>query len=160
MPHHIIVDLQNPYNTGVVSYLSERSPGSPLPVSVSPESCRDPCYELGTHPDLVNRLWHELTIKIPQDSRWVLYGTPVLVNPESGIVFAFAHGTRVYALRLAEWQRREALRMGAKRIHVYSDGASLNLDTIGPEWVFGNWLPDEDQWCVAAYDFASSTAPR
>ena len=30
----------------------------------------------------------------------------------------------------------------------------LDLDIIGKEWVFGFWLKGEDDWCLAAYDFA------
>jgi hypothetical protein len=34
--------------------------------------------------------------------------------------------------------------------------SKFDLADFGPEWVFGGWLKGEDQWCRAAFDFASS----
>jgi hypothetical protein len=30
----------------------------------------------------------------------------------------------------------------------------MDLDDLGPEWVFGGWLEGEDTRCLAAYRFA------
>jgi hypothetical protein len=32
--------------------------------------------------------------------------------------------------------------------------STLDLTDFGPEWVFGNWLKGEEQWCRAAFEFA------
>jgi hypothetical protein len=85
----------------------------------------------------------------------VVYSHPALVHPRSGIIFAFAGGTHTYALRLPEREWQDALRAGAGRVHKYGNGSSLDLDDIGPEWVFGKWLKEEDQWCLAAYLYAA-----
>jgi hypothetical protein len=133
--------------------------------SASPESVTNPYYNLGTHPDLVQRLWDELTVKLPAECRWIVYGAPVLVHPSSGIIFAFAGGTHTYALRLPAREREEALRAGAKRLHKYPaypdlgiEASTLDLDDIGKEWVFGGWFKGEEDWCLAAYQFAQDAS--
>ncbi len=129
--------------------------------SASPESVPDIYYNLGTHPDLVERLWDQLTVKLPAEYRWIVYGAPVLVHPSSGIIFAFAGGTHTYALRLPAREREEALHAGAKRLYEYPaypglgiEASTLDLDDIGKEWVFGGWFKGEEDWCLAAYQFA------
>ena len=112
------VNLSSPANIGIVSYLEAmaRSPRSVSAAqacaSASPESVTNPYYDLGTHPELVERLWDRLTVKLPADCRWIVYGAPALVRPSSGIVFAFAGGTQTYALRLPTREREAALRAG------------------------------------------------
>ena len=155
MSHHIDVSFDHPANAGLLRYLARRS-GQRTPQSVAPESVLDPYYRLGTHPDLVARLWDEITVRLPVDCRWVVYSTPVLAHPQTGIVFAFAGGTHSYALRLPEHARLEAVRAGATRVHSYTGGSTLDLSEIGQEWIFGNWFPGESDWCVAAYEFAGS----
>jgi hypothetical protein len=116
----------------------------------------------GTHPDLVDRLWHELGKRLPEDCHAVVYGNPVLLRPSSGIIFAFAGGTHTYAFRLPLDTRRSAIAAGATRIYHYRAYPELKLDAytfdladIGDEWVFGGWLKGEDDWIAAAYDFAA-----
>ena len=161
------VDLCSPANTSVIRHLEARA-RSPRAASVarasasaSPESVANPYYDLGTHPDLVARLWDELTVKLPARCRWIVHGSPVLVHPSSGIIFAFAGGTHTYALRLPAREREEALRAGARRLYKYPaypelDVAAsvLDLDDIGEEWVFGGWFTGEEDWCLAAYRYA------
>jgi len=152
MNHSIRVNFEHPLNAGILRYLARSKwAKSNKPPSILPEGVGDPYINLGTHPELVARLWDEITVKLPEDCRWVVYGSPTLVHPHSGIIFAFAGGTHTYALRLPERERQDALRAGCGRVHKYSDGSKLDLSDIGREWVFGKWLKDEDQWCLAAY---------
>ena len=87
--------------------------------------------------------------------RFVLFGTPVLMHPSSEVVFGFAGGTHTYALRLPEPVRQEALAAGATRVKTYPRQPSLDLEVIGPEWVFCSWLTGEERWCLSAYEFAA-----
>lgn len=165
------VDLSSPANSGIVRYLEARA-RAPRAVSVararasaSPESLTNPYYGLGTHPDLVERLWDELAVRLPARCRWIVYGSPVLVHPSSGIIFAFAGGTHTYALRLPAKEREEALRAGAKRLHEYPAypeqgivASIVDLDDIGEEWVFGGWFEGEEDWCLAAYRYAQENS--
>lgn len=113
-----------------------------------------PWLGLGVHPDLVDRLWKEITRALPADCRAVFLGVPVLIHPETGVVFGLAEGTHAYALRLPPREHAEALAAGAPRVHAYPSGPAFDLAELGPEWVFGRWRAEEERWCAAAYAFA------
>lgn len=154
MPHHITVAFQHPANAGILTRLGKLNGGTVLS-NGAPEDHPDPYFRLGTHPDLVARLWKEITISLPTKCQWIINNRPVLVHPTSGIIFGYAEGTLVYALRLPPAERQEALEKGAKRVHVYPS-STFDLDTVGEEWVFGRWFQDEARWCLAAYEFAGA----
>ena len=160
------VNFSSLVNAGVIRYLETkaRSPHSVsvarLRASADPKSVEN-WNRLGTHPDLIELLWSELAGSLPERCQWLVYGTPVLVHPASGVVFGLASGTSTYALRLPPEERAQALRAGAKRLRNYPAqpkfgiaASSFNLDDIGQEWVFGGWFRGEEVWCLAAYYFA------
>ncbi len=150
----IVVD--NPANAGLRRYREPRHRQSALPPLAFPDEVARPYDSLGTHPDLVARLWDELGAVLPVDCRAIFFSGPALVHPETGIVFGFAGGTHTYALRLPEPERRQALEAGALRIMHYPAGSSLDLSEIGDEWVFCRWHRDEEAWCRAAYEYAGT----
>ena len=170
MDKTISVDFNHPANVGVLTYLGapERlsksvSEARHLP-SCSPTSVNSPYMSLGSHPDLVARLWDEVTVKLPVKCQWIVYGTPALVNPSSGVVFAFSMGTHTYAFRLPPKEHQDAIQAGAKRVFQYPavpslkiDASIFDLDSIGKEWVFGFWHKSEKNWCLAAYNFAGES---
>jgi hypothetical protein len=151
------MDLDHPSNAGILRYLGDpgrlarSSSVAREAVSLPPAGVADPYYRLGTHPEIVERLWDEITALLPADCRRVVHGSPALVHPRTGVIFGFGGGTHTYALRLPEPEREEALRAGAERTHRYMDGSVLDLSGIGPEWLFCRWFRDEDRWCLAAY---------
>jgi hypothetical protein len=164
------VAFGSPDNRGVLEHL--RKPER-LQRSVSaaknaaecrPEDVDDPYLTLGAHPELVERLWDELPKNLPQDCRWVVYGTPALVHPSTGIIFGFGGGTHTYALRLPPAVIGTARGAGATTVHSYPAypelgiaASNLDLADIGPQWVFGHWHQDELRWCLAAYEYAGKT---
>jgi hypothetical protein len=91
---------------------------------------------------------------VPSSRRWVVLGTPVLVNPDSEIVFAFAAGSN-YALRLPAHTREAAISAGAKR-STGTGGATVDLSVIGEEWVFGMGQSDAEEWWHRALEYAAS----
>jgi hypothetical protein len=151
------IDFEHKANVKVLHYLKSRDPGTRLPPSAAPDEVNNPYFTLGTHPDLVERLWDQLGGTLPVDCRWVVYGRPVLAHPQTGIIFGFASGTLVYALGLPERQRAEAIAHGGKRTHTYANGSVLNIDDIGSNWVFGGWFAGEEMYCLAAYQLAGET---
>jgi len=154
-------------NLGVLTYLAEPRR---LARSVSaakdrrecaPEDIEDVYLTLGAHPDLVERFWNELPMRLSEDCRWIVYGTPALVHPKTGVVFGFGGGTHTYALRLAPAMRRAASADGAVTSCDYpaypdlgTSASRLDLAAIGPEWIFGGWHRGEQDWCLSAYEFA------
>lgn len=168
----IKVDFGHPANAGILHYLKEmqeETASLKLPPSLSPVDVKDPHYNLGTHPDVVSRLWNEIPKDLPERCEWVVYGSPVLVQPEIGVIFGVGLGT-TYALRLPEPARSEAVNKGAKTIWTYNDAwrkelgpehnTVLDLAIWGPGWVFGKWLSDESRWCLAAYHSAALDLPQ
>jgi hypothetical protein len=156
--HAIPVAFQHPANTPILAYLGRSGEGSILP-NGSPQEHPDPYYGLGTHPELVARLWDELPVFLPEKCQWIINGKPVLVHPSSGIIFGYAEGTHAYALRLPPIVYEKALQSGATRAYVYPDSL-VDLDPTGKEWLFCGWFRGEEGWCLSAYEFAGSIGLR
>jgi hypothetical protein len=180
-PTRIEVAFESPANAAVLRHLRERNPdwAARHKPSCPPEEVKDAYMSLGTHPELVARLWDQITAALPVRCAYVVYGSPVLVRPDTGILFGFAGGTHTYALRLPPAPRAEmastALRQAEKNadkfalrgpardkylraqagdVHQYTGGSKLDISTLGNEWVFGRWMEDETRWCISAYEYA------
>src|SRR5690242_2412503 len=76
----------------VMARIAEGPIKPPPPLSQDVAEVSNPYYGLGTHPDLLARLW-ELDETLPQRCRWVFWGKPSLVHPVTGVVFAVGFGT-------------------------------------------------------------------
>jgi hypothetical protein len=101
----------------------------------------------------MDRSWCQVTCGLS----WVAYATLALVHPESGIIFAFASGM-VYALRLPEPERTEALKAGLRFGNERTRYLQSELTNVGSDWVLGDWCEEEYEWCLAAYRFAGEFA--
>ena len=181
---HIEIDESHPANAGILEYLRESTRDSLSQSrhirSCSPTAVDDPYYTLGTHPELVARLWDEITVELPVKCNWIVHGVPVLVRPDTGIIFGFARGTFTYALRLPERHRNELNKManesankranesgltGKDREHyireqtgnilTYSDGSAFDIATISEHWILCRFLDRETLWRLAGYENAA-----
>lgn len=151
------MELSHPSNKKVVSYLSKRNPTAALTV-LPEDSTRDPYMHLGSHPDIVDRLWKGIGATLDSDCRLIVCGTPALVQPETGIILAIALGTQ-YCLHLPEPQFKNALALGAQTTTKWGSGRQTNLaEECGEDWIFGKWLKDEMEWCQQAYQVFGSSA--
>jgi hypothetical protein len=164
-----LIDFDHPANRGVRSYfgaperLRRSVSAAAFREACAPTDIPDPYNTLGTHPDLVTRLWDELADGLPHDCRCVVFGTPALVRPDSGVMFGFAGGSHTYALRVPRDVRTAALSAGATTVHRYPaypelgiQASVLDLSDISDEWIFGGWFVSEHEWCAAAYQYAGS----
>ncbi len=144
------MDISVAMNQKVLAYLSARYPDSPLTL-LPQENERDPYMHLGSHPDIVVRIWKEIGANLDSDCRLIVCGTPALVQPETGIILAFALGTQ-YCLHLPPLLARSALATGAKTTTKWSNGSVMDVaKKFGEGWIFGKWLKDEIEWCQQAY---------
>jgi hypothetical protein len=124
---------------------------------VPPEQIDKPYRDLRAHPEAVQRIWNDLGAALPMDCRAVVYGTPGLVHPLTGIIFALAIGT-LYALRLPGTLAKEAVRVGAATSVRLSSGGEMNAhDELGEDWIFGKGLRQEESWCLEAYETFGKT---
>lgn len=161
-----MVNVDHPANRGVLTYLGDPDRlGRSVSSAKGERECRpgdveQPYMTLGTHPDLVARLWDQLQLGrvLPADCRSVLYGMPALVRPDTGVIFGIAGGTQMYALRLDGPGESAALAAGAGRTFRYPAYPSLGIDDLvidlarfGDGWVFGGWYGGEAEWIKAAY---------
>ena len=149
------MNLDGPANARVLAFLSERArPGTTA--FALPGDSVDPYYELGSHPDVVSRLWDELGEVLPLDCRGVVYGRPGLVHPGSGVVLALGLGTE-YGLRIHADDQAEAILLGLEQSHEYAttrDRIDLS-QSCGSDWFFGAWQARERDWCARSFSRAS-----
>jgi hypothetical protein len=147
------------YAEKVMQRLMHGPAGLEPPLSQSLDEIADPWFGLGTHPDIITRLW-EMDDTLPQRCRWVFWGRPSLAHPDTGVVFAVAFGTIGIVLRLppeaiaAAGSQLSAVVQNGKRLRAFDIGPA------GPAWRF--ILPGAvaTQWGRAAYDFAGANGPR
>jgi hypothetical protein len=153
-----------PPNAGILRHLQAGARHSNFPPEARHLASSGPMPRTyGTHPDIADHVWHELAKKLPEKCAWVVYGRPVLLRPSSGVIFAFGGGTHTYALRLPDAVRQQAIAAGATRVYHYRaypelkiEASTFDLADVGDEWVFSHFLKDEQDWCLAAYEFAGA----
>ena len=168
-PNHW-VDFRHPANVGVLDYLRSCHPEiTQQNAERNPPSLNQNYAEWGIRPDVITHLWDKLTVALPEDCRWVVYQTPVLVHPSTGVIFACITGTPSCALRLPERERGKAIQAGAKTVWTFNNAwlkglrrehnTVLSVADWGPEWIFGEWLAEEVRWCLSAYTAVSEMQP-
>lgn len=138
-----------PANEAVLRFL-RRQEGRPIivePIQAHP----DPYMGLGSHPDIVQRLWDDLGARIPSALRLIVCRNPALVHRSSRVIFGITLGTQ-YALRLTPELVAEAVKAGAKTQNRWSNGEVTDLASeLGPDWIFGAWLSQEVDWCKQSF---------
>jgi hypothetical protein len=151
------VDAEAAENRGILDYLC-RGGKSSSPLLAPPGELPRLRERFGSHPDIVQYLWDRIALGLRTDCRAVVYGTPALVSPERGVVFAVPLGTE-YGLRLPPAEFELARAAGAEIVHYYrTAGVTLDLAArFGAGWVFGTFDRREPEWCAAALEFAEAT---
>lgn len=118
----------------------------------------DPYMEAGSHPDVVGHVWDRLGASLPVDCRAIVYGTPALVHPEVGIVFAMAFGTR-YVVRVPSERLEAAFAAGCHTEQEWTGGKKTDLSAeMGNDWVFGSGAKDEQLWLEEMYQVLGDSA--
>jgi len=141
--------LEGAENAGALQYLAHGRPAAEAAFGPPPADVDR--RHLGTHPDVVERLWGDLNAALPVDARWLVFDGPALVHP-GGTILAAAMGTQ-YALRLLPDDRAAAIVSGAEVVHHFRT-VDTTLDliaTFGPAWVFGHFDEREGEWLLASY---------
>lgn len=146
------LDETHPLNAGVLRFL--RGPGrigwvgEPL---IKPDQHPDPYMRAGAHPDIVQRLWDTLGPSLSADCRALVYGTPVLVHPDQGVVLAVSIGTQ-YAIRVPPELQQAAFEIGCSTEQTWAGGEVTKIEeALGRGWVFGCWADEEKQWLAQLF---------
>ena len=144
--------LDRAENAGALRYLAHGRPAEEA--AFGPPSADVDRRHLGTHPDVVERLWGDLNAALPADTRWLVFDGPALVHP-GGVILAAAMGTE-YALKLLPDDRASAIAAGAEVVHHFRTvDTTLDLPaTFGPGWVFGRFDEREAAWLLASFQAA------
>ncbi len=146
------LDKKHPMNRLVLEYLwdPKRLRFSSEPI-VGPDEHDDPYREAGAHPDVVERVWIVLGESLTADCRAVVYGTPALVHPDAGVVFALATGT-AYRIRVPVDTIDEAIKLGCQIEREWTAAGKTNIENeLGRGWVFGSWLDEESLWLARVF---------
>jgi hypothetical protein len=135
------LDEKHPANVRLLASLKARADqrGKKLGPIARPDCVRDPYMNCGSHPDIVGRVWDELAAALPTNGRCLVFGTPALVHPRSGVVLAVCYGT-AYCIRLPS----KTAQVRGQAIQEWTGGGTTDLSTeFGPAWVFGRFWPGE-----------------
>ena len=138
------VDPHHPLNVRSVEYFRAQAPYA-RPITPKAEA-EDPYYQAGAHPEIVERVWDTIGGQLPAESRCLLYGVPVLVQPDSGIVLAAAMGTG-YAFRVPDEEIALARAEGYQTTWNVSPAPLDATRVFGADWVFGQFEDREARWC-------------
>jgi hypothetical protein len=127
------------------------------PLSQALTEVDDPWNGLGTHPDIIEHMW-KLDDTLPRCCRWVFWGGPALVHPQTGVVFAVGLGTIGYVMRLPPHILAQVTPEQASQLVIRNPAYKFDISAAGPEWRFVTARTAEPEWCRAAYDFAALPA--
>jgi hypothetical protein len=142
----------SPSIADAIDRLRNNIPDPPRPPSESPDNVNK--LGLGTHPDIIDRLW-EIGRSLPTDCCWVAYRQPVLAHSVTGIIFGLGFGTLGHALRLPPQTAVDAAAAGASQTFSYRAAAgqkTFSLLEYGPDWWFGSGDLEGKLWALAAYE--------
>lgn len=156
MKRDFFKQLQCESNSGILNYLKKGWNKHPRPVCCSPDEIKNPGKSLWTHPELIDWLWNTLQAKVPIDCKHVLFGKPVLIHPETLVVFGFGHGDSACALRLPMDRIEIGLGLGMQEDVELANGTRMYSEDIGDDWIFCGWTEDDPDWCLRAFEYAAS----
>ena len=154
MTTRISVNFNHPANKDAIRFLTSSWKTTLEPQSAAPEEITEPQLALATHREMLNWVWTTLPARLPTDCRWVVYGTPVLVHPKTGIIFCIAYGQSLCALRLSADEARMAVMDELESECTLDNGDVIYSDEIGDEWVFCSWEEYDVNWCLRAFQAA------
>jgi hypothetical protein len=151
----MLLDPNNPANHPVLDTLRSAAENA-RPLTPMSEA-GDAYFEAGSHPEIVGFMWERLSKKFPDASRCLVYGTPCVIQPVSGVILAVGMGTQ-YCLRILPESIEPAAAAGCTPTHSWGKGDATDLrDVFGPNWVFGSFGEESIEWFRAAYHhFAQS----
>lgn len=122
-----IPNIHVPENERVLAYLKEMHPFHEIILPFSPKKVSQEI----TPSDFIGRF--SVMTSLPQNSKYVIYGSEALVHPETGIIFGFITGTSVI-YRLPDNILREAQEGNITNFRVMNE-SGINMENLESNWV-------------------------
>ena len=122
-----VPNVHVPENKNVLSYLKEMHPFKEIIVPFS----RDKVSQDITPSDFIGRF--AAMSSLPDNTKYVIYGTEALVHPETGIVFGFITGTSVI-YRLPDNLLKEVMEGNLTNFRMVKDHG-MNMENLESNWV-------------------------
>lgn len=146
---------KNSHNGSIIKYLNYEAYPSELSFIFDVPVQQMYRLNLSTHPDVVAFLWTRFASILPPSCQAILFGKPVLINPDTATIFGLAEGTHPVLLRLKNDDRNKALQNGGKLILSDLDGVYADARDIGLEWVyFFSFIDGLDNYFSNAYHYS------
>ena len=145
----MLIDTSNAANHPVLDTLREAAENA-RPLTPLSEA-GDAYFEAGCHPEIVGFMWERLSKKFPDESRCLVYGTPSVIQPVSGVILAIGMGTQ-YCQRIPPESMDRAAAIGCTPLHSWGNEKTTDIrDVFGQHWVFGSLGEESIEWFRAAY---------
>jgi hypothetical protein len=123
-----IPNIHVPQNERVLAYLKELDPFREIIVPFSPNKVSKDV----TPADLIGRF--SSMSSLPENSKYVVYGSEALVHPETGIIFGFITGTSMI-YRLPDNILKEVRDGNIINFHVVNDIDGNGMENLEDNWV-------------------------
>mgnify|MGYP001599115343 CR=1 FL=1 len=148
--------IENSLNKAIIHYLNEKEYPTDLEFVDDDAKMMDNKLRLGTHPDYIELLWNVYSKTLPKQCKAILYGTPVLINPSTSVVFGLAEGTYPPLLRLSKNDVVSIKQKGGKTTLSDMDGVYADAGVLGNEWVYCfSFINDIQSYCLNAYNYSN-----
>jgi len=153
----MFVDFDSEINKQTILYLKSKTYNKSNQ-NDSPQKFTRNNWSLNCHPDVANILWQDFSEMLPMKCQWVLYASPVLIRPDTGIIFGIAEGLNPPLLRLNRTDREEIISKGGKINLSNLDGVYADSNKIGTEWLYCfSFIEDIKVACYKSFLYAGKT---
>jgi hypothetical protein len=152
-------NIIQPDNTKIIEFLriqrieySYLFPKSKSPLFATWDSVSNALYDCACHPDVVEYLWTTIGRALPGDCRGLVYGSPVLAHPATGIIFGACVGTFSF-LRLPRELYSVEIEAGAKTyVEVKPHGHISVSEDLGEGWILSPSTTRKPGWYTRIYE--------
>ena len=147
--------MTNSVNKNIITYLNEAKYRKELEFINDVSLIKYSDKDLKTHPDIVELLWNDCSKQLPVKCQMVLFATPVLINPISGIIFGIAEGTNPPLLRLPKNRIPFIITKGGTTKLSNLDGVYADAEDLGNDWVYCfSYIKNIDKYGLEAYEYS------
>lgn len=107
---------------------------------------------IGVHPEIQEVLWEDFGVGIPNSSKMVLSGLPILICGNSSTIIGIGLGMNPPLIRFSPVDYEEALGLGCEMFLENLDG--IYADKVGEHWLYSwSFIDEVPRFVKRAYDY-------